>query len=88
MANLKAFAPKHLTQEAQESGFLHCPKCGLVWFGRNDIAQCPEGPHGKPVHVVVLCRSCDVAVPIEDFAAHLADLTHKASVTRGYARGG
>ena len=87
-ANFKSFAPTHLTEDAQESGFLHCQQCGLVWFGRTDITHCPEGRHGKPVHVAVICRSCDLPVPIEHFAEHLADLAHKENASRGYTRGG
>ena len=60
MAKLKTFSPEHLAEEAEQSGFFQCKRCGLVWFGRGDIAQCPEGRHGRPVHVVVLCRTCDV----------------------------
>ncbi len=80
MILLESYAPEHLTQAAERSGFFQCKKCGLVWFGRTDIAQCPEGPHGKPVHVAILCRTCDVAVPIERFAEHLAGQTHLAGV--------
>jgi hypothetical protein len=73
---LKSFSPDHSTEDAKRSGFFQCPQCGLVWFGRPDIEQCPEGPHGQPVHVVVLCRICDTAVPIERFAEHLVNGKH------------
>jgi hypothetical protein len=73
---LKTFAPEHLVESAKESGFLQCPKCGLVWFGKPDSATCPQAPHGRPVHVAVICRSCDIFVPIERMAAHLADAIH------------
>jgi hypothetical protein len=76
MASLKSFSPEHLVQEAEQSGFFQCKTCGLIWFGRNDTAQCPEGKHGKPVHVVVLCRTCDEVIPVSEFAAHLARQEH------------
>ena len=76
MADLKSFSPEHLTEDARQSGFFQCLKCGLVWFGRADIAQCPQGPHGRPVHVAVLCRICDLAVPVGRFAEHLASREH------------
>ena len=78
MATSKIFGPEHLVREALESGFFQCPKCGPVWFGRADIAQCPDG-HAKAVHVAVLCRECDVCVPIQHLAAHLAGEGHKVS---------
>jgi hypothetical protein len=72
MTNLKVFSPEHLIRDAEESGFFQCQECGLVWFGRADIEECPSGlQHGMPVHVVVLCRRCDKVVPIEDFENHL-----------------
>jgi hypothetical protein len=80
MASLKTFAPEFLADDARQSGFFQCPTCGLIWFGRPEVAQCPEGPHGRPVHVVVLCRTCDSAVPIERFAAHLANKDHGVGV--------
>ena len=75
---LDFFAPKHLKEAAKMSGFFQCQKCGLVWFGKPDAAICPEGPHGPPVHVVLLCRSCDADVPIEHLATHLSDPRHPA----------
>jgi hypothetical protein len=80
MASLKTFAPEHLTGDAEQSGFFQCPTCGLIWFGRPDIAQCPQSSHARPVHVVVLCRTCDTAVPIERFAAHLTNRDHEVGV--------
>jgi hypothetical protein len=74
--SLRSFSPEHLFEDAQESGFFQCPKCGLIWFGRADILECPSGPHGQPVHVAVLCRICDAVVRIEDFVAHLAGREH------------
>ena len=79
MASLKTFAPEHLIGDAEQSGFFQCPTCGLIWFGRPDIAQCPD-LHGRAVHVVVLCRTCDAVVPIEHFAEHLADREHEVGV--------
>ena len=76
MANLKSFSPEHLANDAEQSGFFQCPKCGLVWFGRSDYQFCPQGPHGDPVHVAVLCRICDAVVPIQFFAAHLVNQRH------------
>jgi len=76
VATLKSFSPEHLAKDAERSGFLHCPKCGLIWFGKPDIPQCPQGPHGQPVQVAVLCRTCDTVVPLERFAAHLANRNH------------
>lgn len=73
---LKTFAPEHLTEQAQRSGFLQCPQCGLIWFGRQDIEQCPQAPHGKPVRVAVLCRACDAVVPAEKLAEHLTGEIH------------
>jgi len=73
---LKSFAPEHLTDEARQSGFFQCPTCGLIWFGRADYDFCPQGPHGEPVHVAVLCRICDAVVPIQLLTAHLVDQKH------------
>lgn len=73
---LKSFSPDHLIKDAQTSGFFQCQECGLIWFGRPDIESCPDGPHGKPVHVVLLCRVCDAAVPVGQLEAHLAGETH------------
>jgi len=80
MATLKSFAPKHLIPDAEESGFLQCPECRLIWFGRPDIAACPQAPHGRPVHVAILCRVCDVVVPMEHMAAHLTSADHVNAV--------
>ena len=80
MTSLKTFSPAHLTEDAKRSGFFQCPTCGLIWFGRPDIDQCPQGSHGRPVHVAVLCRTCDVVVRVERFAAHIADRTHQVGV--------
>jgi hypothetical protein len=49
MTSLKTFSPAHLTEDAKQSGFFQWPTCGLIWFGRPDIAQCPQGSHGRPV---------------------------------------
>ena len=79
MATLKLdlFAPDHLKEQAQNSGFFQCPECGLVWFGKPDEAICPAGPrHVRPVHIALLCRSCDIAVPIKELAAHLNERGH------------
>ncbi len=79
MVALKSFAPTHLVEDAQESGFFQCPTCGMVWFGRNDIRRCPEG-HGHPVHVAVLCRTCDIALTVDQIAAHLNSKDHLNSI--------
>lgn len=71
---LEAFAPVGLIDEAEQSGFFHCKRCGLVWFGTP--SPCPEGSHGHPVRVALLCRTCDVAVPLEELADHLAGVDH------------
>ena len=76
MATLKSFSPDHLVKDAERSGFFRCRKCGLIWFGRPDIEECPDGPHGKPVRVVLLCRVCDAVVPAEQLVAHLSGQTH------------
>lgn len=73
---LKSFSPEHLTEAAQRSGFFQCQKCGLIWFGRPDIERCPQGPHGTPVRVVLLCRVCDATVSAEELAAHVSDWGH------------
>jgi hypothetical protein len=44
---------------ARAGGFFQCQKCGLVWFGRDDIPKCPDG-HSYAVHVAILCRTCDL----------------------------
>ena len=72
---LKTFSPNHLTEEARQSGLLQCPKCGLIWFGKTDqdhYMVCPDGQHGDPVHVVLLCRICDADVSISDYPAHVS----------------
>jgi hypothetical protein len=85
MATLKSsFSPEHLTKEAEQSGFLQCKQCGLVWFGGRrgselDKANCPEGRHGQPVHVVIVCRTCDEVVPVNEFAEHLAGKAHQVA---------
>ena len=76
MAQLKSFSPKHLDADAKRSGFFHCQKCGLFWFGKPDATTCPEGPHGRTVHVALLCRLCDAVVPVEKLAAHLSQPGH------------
>ena len=76
MAKLNSFAPDHLKKAAEHSGLFQCRTCGLIWFGRLDIHECPDGPHGKPVRVVLLCRTCDAVVPIDELADHLAGEWH------------
>ncbi len=73
---LMSFSPKHLGTDAKRSGLFQCRQCGLVWFGKPDATTCPEGPHGSPVHVALICRSCDAVVAIADIAAHLSNETH------------
>ena len=73
---LESFAPDHLRAVAQRSGFLQCPQCGLVWFGKDDVEACPGGPHGKPVRVVLLCRVCDDVVTVQNLTAHLTGKIH------------
>lgn len=73
---MEVFSPEHLAVEARNSGFFQCPTCGLIWFGMADHELCPEGPHGEPVHVAVLCRICDSVIPIQLFAKHLVDVRH------------
>ncbi len=76
---LDAFAPDHLKEVAKESGFLHCRTCGLVWFGGPPGATtCPEGPRGRPVHVVLLCRDCNRAVPVKHLQRAWAALTGRS----------
>jgi hypothetical protein len=69
------FAPNHLITDAEESGFFQCPNCGLIWIGKNDREQCPS-MHGAAVHVVVLCNTCDVVLPVSRIAAHLSGENH------------
>lgn len=76
MPSLRSFSPEPLKEAAKKSGFFQCQKCGLVWFGKPEIAQCPEGPHGPPVHIALLCRYCDWEVPIDRLAEHLTDPEH------------
>ncbi len=83
MATLESFAPVHLQEAAEASGFFQCRKCGLVWFGKPDADTCPQGPHGRPVHVVVLCRYCDAELPLESLARHLASDDHRMCVEIG-----
>jgi hypothetical protein len=59
------------------SGFFQCRTCGLTWFGRYNSEQCPEGPHGKPVQIAMLCRECDNFVSIDRLAEHLATVKHE-----------
>lgn len=80
MGQLQWFSPPHLVETAKQSGLFQCRKCGLVWFGYPDIDTCPQGPHGRPVHVALLCRVCDAMVPIEHLAEHLADGDHHLPV--------
>ena len=61
----------------KKSGFFQCRTCGLTWFGRYNSEQCPEGPHGKPVQVAMLCRECDNFISIENLAEHLATVKHE-----------
>lgn len=76
-AELDFFAPDHLKEAAKTSGFFQCRKCGLVWFGRPDATICPDG-HRRPVYVALLCRVCDLEVPIEHLVSHLSDPRHPA----------
>ncbi len=73
---LESFAPDHLRADAQRSGFLQCRECGLVWFGAQDIETCPDGPHGVPVRVVLLCRTCDAVIPAQNLVEHLCGELH------------
>jgi rubredoxin len=79
MPTLEPFTPEHLRKYAKESGFFHCRQCGLIWFGGEDENQgfCPQGPHSKPVHVVMLCRDCDAVVPLAHLVEHLSSEEHK-----------
>lgn len=73
MPELKTFAPFDLITEAAESGFFHCRQCGLVWFGRPDLADtCPAGDHGLPVRVAVLCRVDDMSIRVSELRRHVA----------------
>jgi hypothetical protein len=76
MGTLKSLCPNHLTKDAERSGFFQCPDCGLIWFGRPEIAFCPGNHNSQPVHVAVLCRECDKAIPIEHFSEHLESRKH------------
>jgi hypothetical protein len=76
---LDTFGPDHLREEAQQSGFFHCLECGLFWFGGN-ARSCPEADHGPPVQVALLCRACDIAIPLADFTEHLTDRDHLLAV--------
>ena len=72
--NLDSFAPEMRKRMAKNSGFLQCRTCGLIWFGQPAQTTCPETPaHGQAVRVVVVCRDCDLDVPIEHLAKHLND---------------
>jgi hypothetical protein len=73
---LDTFGPDHLREEAEQSDFFHCRKCGIFWFGGSDSLTCPEDDHGPPVQVALLCRPCDIAVPLADLAEHLTDRDH------------
>jgi hypothetical protein len=73
---LNAFGPEHLREEAEQSGFFHCRECGMFWFGRPDASTCPDAEHGRPVQVALLCRTCDIAVPLADIVEHLSDRDH------------
>lgn len=86
MPGMETFSPGDLVEDAKRSGFLQCPRCGLVWFGRQDIESCPEPTHGKPVHVAVLCRTCDTVVPVERLAAHLSSGVHVLGCKQRVAR--
>ena len=76
MRSLKSFSPDHLKNDAVKSGFFHCQKCRLVWLGQPEITECPDGPHGPPVHIAVLCRYCDSVVSIDHLAEHLTCPEH------------
>ena len=73
---LEFFAPDYLRVDAQRSGFFQCRQCGLVWFGWEDIETCPGGPHGVPVRVALLCRTCDATVSAQDLVEHLCGELH------------
>jgi hypothetical protein len=73
---LQTFAPEYRHADAQRSGFLQCPECGLVWFGMPGIEGCPGEHSCQPVRVAVLCRKCDFAIPIERMVEHLTSDLH------------
>lgn len=73
---LDLFAPDHLKPDASRSGFFQCRTCGLVWFGRPDIEECPHGPHGAPVRIALLCRTCDAIVSSDQLVEHLCADSH------------
>jgi hypothetical protein len=62
--------------DAERSGFAQCKECGIIWFGRDDITECPSGCRSRSTHVAVLCRACDVPVSVFEFAAHLESHNH------------
>jgi non-ribosomal peptide synthetase component F len=72
----ETFSPEHVVEDARQSGLLQCRKCGLVWFSNGDAVSCPEGPHGRPVHVALICRKCDAVVSLADYPAHVASWMH------------
>jgi hypothetical protein len=77
MPELDSFSPAHLVDEAKISGLFQCQKCGLIWFGRPEFSDhCPQGPHGKPAHVALLCRDCDAIVTIDAITSHLSSEEH------------
>jgi hypothetical protein len=76
MATLKLLRPDCLIKDAEKSGFFQCPDCGLIWFGRPDIRFCPDNHNARPIPIAVLCRECDKAIPIEQFAEHLQSREH------------
>jgi len=75
-SKLETFGPAHLREEAEQSGFFHCRECGMFWFGRPESSTCPEAQHGRPVQVALVCRTCDIAIPLADLAEHLTDRDH------------
>ncbi len=78
MANLGTISFNSIRNEAEkQSGFFQCPTCGLLWFGRYNSEECPEGPHGKPVQVAMMCRECDSFITIDHLAEHLASVKHE-----------
>lgn len=74
LPKLKTYGPPHFSEDAEHSGF-HCRECGSFWFGPPDATRCPDG-HRSPVHVALLCRTCDLVVALDDLPAHLADELH------------
>lgn len=74
---MRIFAPEGREAAALASGLLQCITCGLVWFGGS---QCPEGPHGEPVQVVLVCRSCDLPVAVHEVGEHLCHPMHTVRV--------